>query len=203
MLFSGICLCIQLILWWTLRYNLLGKIIKKENILKLSNSVIETTTDILPVILLIVYHNPICMVFLLMNLVADKYMESCVPLGSLLFFINYMNVYSIIRNEYGYSYNYHVLALGIIFLIVLITNIFWKVNIITKFGGTFYGLIALGSLLECFFLTKNFGFILLIIGDVLLIWKDIIKNKTNLIYTISNSFYYAGMCFAPVFLNEV
>ena len=202
MLFSGICLCIQLILWWTLKYNLLSKIIKKENILKLANSFVETTTDILPVILLVVYHNPICMVFLLMNLVADKYMESCVSFGSLLFFINYINISAIIRNEYGYSYNYHILAFLIILLIATITNTFWKVDTITKIAGTFYSL-ALMALLESFFLTKNFGFVLLIIGDVLLIWKDIVKNKSNLIYTISNSFYYAGMCFAPVFLNEV
>ena len=202
MLFSGICLCIQLILWWTLRYNLLSKIVKKENILKLANSIIETTTDILPVVLLVVYHNPICMVFLLMNLVADKYMESCVPIGSLLFFINYMNISSIIRDEYGYSYNYHVLALSIMLLIVIITNIAWKADTITKIAGTFYSSVLI-ALLESFFLTKNFGFVLLIIGDILLIWKDIIKNKSNLIYTISNSFYYAGMCFAPVFLNEV
>ena len=202
MLFSGICLCIQLILWWTLRYNLLSKIVKKENILKLVNSVIETTTDILPVVLLVVYHNPICMIFLLMNLVADKYMESCVPIGSFLFFINYINIYYKIRNEYGYSYNYHILAFCIILLIVIVTNIFWKADTITKIAGTFYSS-ALIVLLESFFLTKNFGFILLIIGDVLLIWKDIIKNKSNLVYTISNSFYYAGMCFVPVFLSEV
>jgi len=202
MLFSGIYLCIQLILWWTLRYNLLNKIIKKENILKLANSVIETTTDILPVVLLVVYHNPICMVFLLMNLVADKYMESCVPIGSLLFFINYMNISSIIRDEYGYSYNYHILAFSIMLLIVIITNIAWKADTITKIAGTFYSS-ALFALLESFFLTKNFGFVLLIIGDIFLVWKDIIKNKSNLVYTISNSFYYAGMCFAPVFLNEV
>lgn len=71
----------------------------------------------------------------------------------------------------------------------------------TKIGGILYGIFALIPLLYCFGTTWNFGFLSLVIGDILLAITQIVpKNREKLVNYISNMFFYTGVWLVPLSL---
>ena len=83
-------------------------------------------------------------------------------------------------------------------LVAILTR--WQdTNAITKIFCMIYAYTALAFCIIAFQSTINFGFLCLVIGDILLIIKELMKDK-RLVYTISNSFFFIGMCLVALVL---
>lgn len=105
------------------------------------------------------------------------------------------------------QYNFQF-VLFLIALLVFVAAIIWeftlkKIDMKVKFAGAAYAIFALVPLLYCFLLSKNFGFLSLVIGDVLLGVQYLmqVNNKsTKTVNYISNLFFYIGVWLTPLSL---
>lgn len=95
------------------------------------------------------------------------------------------------------------ISLGIILVIAIWVLTIKNLSKLVKLGGILYGLFALVPLLYCFGVYLNFGFLSLVIGDILLgvqylqelNGKD--NKKTNY---LSNCFFYIGVWLSAISL---
>ena len=204
LLFSIICAVIQVILWWLYQYDAVKNLVNKifGNYGDHINRLLLSCIEVLPCILVIQYRSDLALFFLLGSLVADKFMDDSFPVGGTLFLATYgLTALTVI---FGYPFNplYWVCSVTTILICMIIVFNVLKTGIIEKIAEGVYGFTALVLLMTAFFHTHNFGFLFLVIGDVTLIVKDIFKGTKaeKLIMTVSNSFYYCGLCFVPLTL---
>lgn len=186
MIYSSVCLVIQLLLWWGYKYD----IIKKVELLK-------KVLYLLPLVLIVKYHNFISLVFLIGCFTADITMSKNPYIGGLIFGITYLTILLKI-GEIGLNILILLIAVLQVLSIALIYLSRNKPDKKIFIGGMFYLLLLVGMLYYGIVL-KNIGFIFLVVGDELLAIQQTTKNK-KLVFTISNSFYYAGLCYVPILL---
>lgn len=206
LVFSLICAVIQIILWWLYEYDVLKNFFTKivsENFGKQINKITKCLIDILPCILIIKFNSHLALFFLLGCLISDKFISISTPLGAIMFMLVYSFVSVItIKNYVPINYKYMILAYFNILVMCFIILPIWKESILLKFASVVYGFTALALCIWAFFCTKNIGFLSLMIGDILLTVREILKDSKyeKLIHSISNSFYFIGVCFVPLSL---
>lgn len=194
MIFNLSCAIIQILLWWIYDYNIL-----QNKFGKTVNNLSKDLIDVFPCILIIKYHNPIGLFFLLGCMISDKFIFDYLPIGVLMFLFTYGGVSLYTIQNYEFNYIYYLISLLIILINIIFIFKFWKTNKIEKIGAIIYELTSLNLLIVAFMYTHNLGFIFLVIGDLLLIIKEINKKKYNtLILAISNSFYFLGLSLVPL-----
>lgn len=196
MVFSLLCTIIQITLWWVYFF------INKDNKI---NRILKYLIDILPCILLVRYHSIFAIVFLIGCLIADRVIWKNLPIGMLMFAIVY--TFASIITTISCHINILKLIGSIIFMVVIIIPILynWQTNRLSKIVCGIYGLTVLSLCTYAYLITNNIGFLGLVIGDSLLIVNEMLKQDnlnraSNIIFSISNSFYYLGLCFVPIAL---
>ena len=196
MIFSLSNAVILILLWWLYDYGILYN--------KFGNTISVLSKDLIDIyscILVIKYNNPISLFFLLGCLVSDKFIFDYLPIGVLMFLITYGGTTIYVIQNYEFNYIYYLISSIIILIVIISIFKFWKTNKIEKIGAIVYGLTSLNLLIVACLYTHNFGFISLVIGDVLLIIKEINHNNeklNKLILAISNSFYFLGLSLIPL-----
>jgi hypothetical protein len=185
MIYSISCAIISVLLWWLYMYNKLP-----------AEKFFRVILRLLPIFLLINFHTPLACYFLIGCFIADVTMSKKQELGSLM----YLFVYSITAFKFcSFSFENCIFAYGIMTAIIVSILACWNTNAITKIFCLIYAYTALAFCVIAFQSTFNFGFLCLVIGDVLLTVKELMKDK-RLVYTISNSFFFIGMCLVALVL---
>jgi len=227
---SLICATIQISFWWLWRYSIVkswvynktGSVDKAE----LVDDLIKDIIEVIPIFLVAQYNSYLALFFLLGSVVCDKFIYTSEVLGSVMFLILYsltsigciglisptfdLNVFRNFGINVAYNIPSLCISLTTIVCLMIPIMILWKANVAKKIAACVYGLTALSLCMYAFTQTGNFGFVCLVIGDTLLIVKEIVcdkitenvdKTKANyLITSISNTFYFSGLCFIPLSL---
>lgn len=159
------------------------------------NKCLKFFVDLSPLIILIFNKSiPSCL-FLIFCLIANFVIFKNQIFGGILFIIAYS--FASIYSVWGTEFNFISLIISFIIIIVieLVILKFYKDN---KIGVIIYGLTSSLLCVYAFIITKNVGFLCLMLGDTLLIVNEIHKNKT--IFLISDLFYFLGTCLVPLSL---
>lgn len=200
MIFSIICAIIQISLWWIYQFADFNKI-KIGNFIKKS---MKLLIDSLPFILLIYYHTPLAIFFLIGCFISDRFLGGVSVVGAILFIITYGITSIFVIMNYDFKIIYWVLSILFIFMVMVVIFSLLKCKIIKKIAEGFYGFTALVLCLVAFCHTHNIGFLGLVIGDIIYVVSDIFKQNDskyyNVVKSISNSFYFIGLCFVPLSL---
>ena len=206
-IFSSVCAVIQLILWWSYEYDLLKNLIIRISKGKHGNSVnkvLKFLVDALPFILLVRYHSPLAIFFLMGCFLSDRLLGMNMIVGEISFLITYTVTSILVTIGYGFNLIYWISAEAFILTAMIVIFIFLKESVGEKIVKAIYGLVSLGSCMVAFLHTLDFGFVCLVIGDILLVIREILKkngsSSAKFVSCISNSFYFVGVCFVPLVL---
>lgn len=151
--------------------------------------------DFSPLLLILLYTDYRLVVFFVCCVLANMTIYDSIPLGGVFFSVGYL-VVSLSRSLMS-PFSVLALVLSFAFLVVFLLSTFpfLKMPIWLHIGVCIYALITLGPCLYAFLITYNPGFILLVIGDSLLLLNQIF-NRSELT-TISDCFYFAGVFLLP------
>lgn len=165
------------------------------NFNKTINRILKFFVDLSPLIILLFNRSIPCCIFLMLCLIANFVIFKNQTVGGIIFILAYS--FASIYSVWGKEFNLIALfvALGIIILIELVVLNLYKGN---KIGVMIYGLTSSLLCIYAFIITKNFGFLCLMLGDTLLIADEIHKNKT--VFLISDLLYFFGTCLVPLSL---
>lgn len=207
MIFSVVCAVVQIILWWLYKYNVVENFVNKLSDGKYgegADDLLKDCIDVLPCILVIQYHNPLSLFFLLGCMIADKFIDDSMAVGGVMFLITY-GLTSLSRiAKYEFNVIYWISAVLFILVAMIVIFSFLKGRLIEKIASACYGFTSLVLCIVAFLYTHNLGFVCLVIGDILLVVREIFKQNNSkterFVMSVSNSFYYAGLCFVPLAL---
>ena len=165
------------------------------NFNKIINRILKFFVDLSPLMILLFNRSISCCIFLILCLIANFVIFKNQIFGGIIFIIAYSfaSIYSVWENKF----NIIALLISLITIIIIefILLKFYKDN---KIGIIIYGLSSSLLCVYAFIITKNVGFLCLMLGDTLLIVNEIHKNKT--IFLISDLFYFLGTCLVPLSL---
>lgn len=151
--------------------------------------------DFSPLLLILLYADYLLVVFFVCCVLANMTIYDCIPLGGVFFSVGYL-VVSLSRSLMcPFSLLALVLSLAFLVVFLLSTFPFLKMSLWLQIGVFIYALISLGPCLYAFLVIHNPGFLLLVIGDSLLLINQIF-NRSELT-TISDCFYFAGVFLLP------
>jgi len=152
--------------------------------------------DLSPVFIWMLYRNIPSFIFLSLCLLANIVIFQNNVIGAVIFIMAYS--FGAIWSVIPLSFNLIYLIISFVVAVVVIYNIL-KVYKENQVGVIIYGFTASLSCLYAFFITWNFGFLALVVGDTILMFNEVSYKKS--LHLISNFFYFLGVCLVPVSLK--
>lgn len=159
--------------------------------------------DILPAFFLFTYNvrTPLLDLFIVFILLAMISIRVHTAVGAAMYLIVYLTIGITFLFD---NFKLDTLLISLVAVLILIGYMYIyhkNLNKWTKLGGTIYGLFAIVPLLYCFGITSNWGFLSLVIGDLLLAITQIIDKKyLKVVNYVSNIFFYVGVWFSALSL---
>lgn len=152
--------------------------------------------DASPLIIWLFFRTAPCFVFLLFCFIANMVIFSNNVIGAIVFIVAYC--FAAVYASVQYNFDLLKLAgsLGVVAALEAAVLLFYKEN---RLGVIIYGFTACAACVYAFLVSKNFGFLSLVIADSLLIVNEIRSNKA--VFLVSDFFYFLGICLVPLVLR--